>query len=205
MRKRIHSLTRVRAALTTLAAVALTAAYAQGSTMSFTFSQGGWSDAAGDTGTLTGSFTGTPELNGVLMLAELTSFQAQFQESGPLGSNTFIFNLPNTTDFTYDPFNGLDFAAGNAASGIQLCSGGPDTNAICFGISPQSGAATNFSGFFDDLPRFQQTTTHLGVIVTPLGSGTATAPEPGGLGLFVAAGILLIGVGVCRKGLRREV
>jgi len=170
--------------------------HASAATVSYTFSQGGWSDQAGDTGTLTGSFTGAAQANGDLALTNLTSFQADFHESGPLGTNTFIFNLVNTTDFTYDPVNGLDFAAGSAASDIQLCSGGPDTNAVCFGINPNSGAATVFSGFFDDLPKFGQTTTTQGITVTPV---VNSAPEPGSTGLVAAAGATLLGLGVFRR------
>ncbi len=132
-----------------------------------------------------------------LQLANLTSFQANFHESGPLGTNTFIFNLPSTTDFTYDPNIGLlDFASGSAASNIQLCSGGPDTNAVCFNINPNSGAATDFTGFFDDLPIFGQTTTTAPSIVTP--AGTA-APEPANVGLLTAAGITFLGFGFFKR------
>ena len=175
-----------------------TAISAQASGVSYTFNQSGWSDGAGDSATLTGNFSGTPELNGELLLADLTTFQAMFQESGPLGSNTFDFNLSTLTDFSFDPTNGLDFAAGSGAAGIQLCSGGPDTNAICFGINPNSGSATVFSGFFEDLPTFQPATTRLGITVTP--TGTVSAPEPGGVGLFAVAGMTLLGIGVVRRG-----
>jgi MYXO-CTERM domain-containing protein len=168
---------------------------AAASTVSYTFSQGGWSDAAGDTGTLTGSFTGTPESGGDLQLADLTSFTADFHETGPLGANSFIFNLVDTTGFSYDPTNGLEFAAGSAASDIQLCSGGSDTNAVCFGISPTSGLAVDAFGFFDDLPDFGQTTTKMDATVTQVSS----TPEPGSTGLVAAAGVALLGVGVFRR------
>ncbi len=191
------SLTHAPLAVATLGIACFAAGNAAATTVSYTFSQGGWSDASGDTGTLTGTFAGTAQPNGELQLPNLTSFQASFHETGPKGMNTFIFNLPNTTDFLYDPNSAfLDFASGSAASGIQLCSGGPDTNAVCFGINPNSGAATPFSGFFDDLPLFGQTTTRMGSTVTPAGSA---APEPENVGLLAAAGVLFLGLGVSRK------
>jgi hypothetical protein len=165
-------------------------------TVSYNFSQGGWTDAAGDTGTLTGTFAGTAEVNGELKLADLTSLQADFQLTTRNGNDNFIFNLPVTTDFLFDPNSGLfNLASGSASSGIQLCSG-EDTGAVCFNIPPNSGAATAASGFFDDLPNFGQTTTRQGISVTPQASAV---PEPGNAGMLAAAGGVLLGLGLFRR------
>ncbi|MBV9267679.1 MAG: PEP-CTERM sorting domain-containing protein [Acidobacteriaceae bacterium] len=168
-----------------------------GASVSYTFSQGGWTDSLGDTGILTGTFTGTPQASGALQLADLTSFQADFHENGPLDQNTFIFNLPNATNFTYDPGTGLlDFAAGSGVSGIQVCSGGADTAQVCFGIRPNSGVGTPLNGFFVDQPKFPQETTRMGPSVTP---AAAAVPEPTSIGLFAAAGLALLGFGAMRR------
>jgi len=197
MRTPNYSLTHARLAVATLGIACLTTGYAAASTVTYNFSQGGWSDGAGDTATLAGSFTGTPQANGDVQLANLTSFQASLHETGTKGSNTFTFNLGNTTDFLYDTGIGLlNFAAGSAASDIQLCSGGPDVDAVCFGLNPNSGVATPFQGFFDDLPNFGQTTTLMDSTVTPAAS---TAPEPGNVRLLTAAGVALFGFGVAKR------
>jgi hypothetical protein len=197
MRTRNYSLIHARLAVATLGIVCLTAGQASAAAITYNFSQNGWSDGAGDTAALTGSFTGTPQANGDVLLANLTSFQATLHETGTKGSNTFTFNLGNTTDFSYDPGIGLlDFAAGSAASNIQLCSGGPDVDAVCFGINPSSGVATPYQGFFDDLPNFGQTTTELDSTVTPAGT---TAPEPANLSLLGVAGVALCGFGIVKR------
>jgi hypothetical protein len=181
----------------TLALACLAAGHATAASVTYNFSQGGWSDAAGDTATLAGSFTGAPQANGNVQLANLTSFQAALHETGPLGTNTFNFNLGTTTDFLYDPGIGLlNFAAGSAGADIQLCSGGPDVNAVCLGLTPGAGAASALQGFFDDLPNFGQTSTLAGSTVTPVAS---TAPEPGNLRLLAAAGVALLAFGVVKR------
>jgi hypothetical protein len=188
---------RTRLCLATITIACLTAGHAAAAAVTYNFSQDGWSDSAGDTGALTGSFTGTPQTNGNVQLASLTSFTVALHETGTKGSNTFTFNLATTTDFLYDPGIGLlNFSAGSAAADIQLCSGGIDVDAVCFGLNPNSGAATPFQGFFDDLPNFGQTTTLTDSIVTPVAS---TASEPGNLCLLAAAGIALFGFGVAKR------
>jgi hypothetical protein len=203
MRTGKSTFTQGRLAVAAFGIASLAAGNVMAGTVGYTFSQGDWSDQAGDTGTLTGSFAGNAQANGALQLANLTSFEADFHESGPLGTNTFVFNLANTTDFSYDPTYGVEFAAGSAASHVQLCSGGIDTSYICFGLNPASGVATVFSGFFDDLPNFGQTTTRAGLIVTPAAGGTA-APEPANTGLLAAAGMTLLGMGAFRRRRLRQ-
>lgn len=53
----------------------------EGAALTYSFTQPGWTDAAGDTGTLNGKFTGTPETNGTIQLADLTSFTSSFFET----------------------------------------------------------------------------------------------------------------------------
>lgn len=179
-----------------LAIACVAAGHAAAASVTYNFSQGGWSDAAGDTATLTGSFTGMPQANGDVQLGNLTSFQASLHETGPKGTNTFNFNLATTTDFLYDPGIGLlNFATGSAAADIQLCSGGLDVNYVCFGLSP-GGAVTPFQGFFDDLPNFGQTTTLTDSTVTP---ATSNAPEPGNIRLLATAGVALLGFGAAKR------
>lgn len=197
MRIRNSSLMHARLAVVTLGVVCLTAGQAAAAAVTYNFSQGGWSDGAGDTATLTGSFTGTPEANGDVVLANLSSFQASLHETGTKGTNTFNFNLGTATDFTYDPGIGLlDFATGSAASNIQLCSGGPDVDAVCLGLNPNSGVATAYRGFFDDLPNFGQTTTLIDSTVTPAAS---TVPEPESFRLLGTVGMALLGFGVVKR------
>jgi len=64
---------------------------AEGAALTYTFTQNGFTDAAGDQGTLTGMFTGTPEANGTIQLADLTSFSSSFFESVAGTPNTFCF------------------------------------------------------------------------------------------------------------------
>lgn len=191
MRTRINSLS------VTMAIALLAGWHAAAASVTYNFSQGGWSDAAGDTATLTGSFTGMPEANGNVQLGDLSNFQASLHETGPKGTNTFNFSLATTTDFLYDPgISLLNFATGSAAADIQLCSGGLDVNAVCFGLTSPASAKTAFQGFFDDLPNFGQTTTLTDSTVTPVSS---IAPEPGNIRLLAAGGIALFGLGIVRR------
>jgi len=165
---------------------------AQAGTLSYTFTQAGFTDSAGDIGTLNGMFTGTPEANGTLALADVTSFNATFSETVNGVPNSFIFNTPN--DFFDDPNTpgSLNFSAGSAQSGILLCSGSADTAAICYGISPLSGAATTSVGFFEDLPSFGPSATRLPSAVVTTQSSPGTVPEPGtDLLLMAGAGLLI--------------
>ena len=197
MRTANYSLSRARWAVAAIGIACLAAGHATAAAVTYNFSQGGWSDGAGDTATLTGSFTGMPQANGNVQLANLTSFQAALHETGSKGLNTFNFNLGTITDFLYDPGIGLlNFAAGSAAADIQLCSGGIDVDAVCFGLNPNSGVATAFQGFFDDLPNFGQTTTLTDSSVTRAASAAA---EPANLRLLASAGIALFGFGVVKR------
>jgi hypothetical protein len=167
---------------------------AQASTISYTFTEGGWTDKSGDVGTLNGTFTGSVEGNGNILTRDLTSFEADFHETVNGLPNTFIFNLPTLSDFSFNTIDDqLNFADGSGQSGVQLCTG-PDTDSVCFGIPPNSGSATPFSGFFEDLPLFGPLTTTQGAVAT-----ASAAPEPQSVGLIIAAGGLLLGLGCMRR------
>src|SRR5579863_10039405 len=120
--------------------------HAQASTVSYTFTQGGFVDANNDTGTLSGSFAGTPEAGGVLQLGDLSSFSANFVETVNGLQDTFIFSNPN--DFSYDPNTpgSLSFSSGSTAMGIVACTGTADVNAVCEGLTGPS-PRINASGF----------------------------------------------------------
>jgi hypothetical protein len=159
--------------------------------VTYTFSQSGWTDGAGDVGTLTGSFTGTPEANGTIQLGDLTSFLASFHETVANVPNTFNFNAPAAFSFDTNSPSSLEFSAGSAASNIQICSGSTDTQQICLGISPTSGAASPDVGYFFDLPNFGPSQTRIAAIVSPV-SQPGTAPEPASVALVGGPAVLLI-------------
>jgi hypothetical protein len=64
MRTGKYSLIHARLAVAALSIACLAAGHVSAATVSYNFSQGGWSDGASDTGTLTGTFTGTDQANG---------------------------------------------------------------------------------------------------------------------------------------------
>jgi hypothetical protein len=171
---------------------------AQATTVSsYTFSEGGWTDSSGDPGTLTGSFAGSVESDGQLQLQDLTSFQADFQETVNNATDSFIFNLSTATGFSYNTGSGLlSFSNGSGSEGIELCSGAA-TGPSCLGLGSPPSAVTDLQGFFEDLPDFGPLTTLQSATVTQVGAAT---PEPASVGLIAAAGALLLVLG----GLRRR-
>jgi PEP-CTERM motif len=190
----------IKLAIVWFAALGGVAFHAHAGTLSYTFTQSGFTDSAGDVGTLNGMFTGTLETNGTLALPDLTSFNATFSETVNGVPDNFVFNTPN--DFFYDPNTpgSLNFSAGSAQSNILLCSGSADTAAICYGINPMSGAATTSVGFFEDLPNFGPSVTRLASAVVTTQSSPGTVPEPG-TGLLLAAGAGLL---ICARYRRRH-
>ncbi len=163
-------------------------ATAHASTVTYNFTQSGWDDG----GTLTGTFTGTPEAGGVIQLADLTNFSASFHLTVGSTPNTFNFTAP--TAFTYDPTSGdiLEFSSGSAASQIELCSGGIDTNVACYGISLSGPVRVNSVGFFEDLPNFAGTNTHVNALVTQVQAGPTATAEPATLLLVATAGVFFV-------------
>ncbi len=164
---------------------------ADGAALTYTFTQPGWSDALGDQGTLTGRFTGTPETNGTIQLADLTSFTASFFESVSGINETFNFPTPVGFSFDTNSPGSLEFSAGSAAVNIQICSGSNDTQQVCLNIPPNSGAGSPDVGYFFDLPDFGPSHT-LDPSVETLQPQPGTAPEPSSLALVAVAGMLLI-------------
>ena len=93
-----------------LAALVIGAAsLAHASTVTYDFSQSGFDDG----GTLTGTFSGTPEAGGIIQLADLTNFSATFHLTVGGILNTFNFTVP--TAFTYDPTSGDPWSSRPAA------------------------------------------------------------------------------------------
>lgn len=171
-----------------------TAEMASATSLTYDFTQTGFNDG----GTLTGTFSGTPDGTGTIAAAGLTNFQAVFHDTVNGTPNSFIFNTPN--DFSYSAANGLSFSAGSVAEDIVVCEGSQDVNSICYGftspLSPRSAA----NAFFEDLPDFPSATTRSGPVVTQVGSASTTAPEPGSCALFASAGLLLVAMGRLKKG-----
>jgi len=86
----------------------------------------------------------------------------------------------------------IEFSAGSAAANIQICSGSADTQQICLGILPNSGAGSPDVGYFFDLPNFGPSHTLQASIVTPV-TQPGTVPEPSSVALVaVAAGTLIV-------------
>ena len=175
----------------------LIAGAAAASPLTYNFTQGGW-----PTGSMNGSFTGAPEANGVINLADLTSFNATFFD---LPAASFPFSLSNLDGFffnTADPYS-LEFAGGSLRSNIVLCSGAAETAKVC-GVPPPpppppGGVNVRATGFFEDLPLFGPFETGSGTVVAPV-TATASTPEPGTASLLalVAGSLLLVG-GVRRR------
>lgn len=196
-------MTGIQQALIVLATAAGCSICVQASTLTYVFSEAGFSDTAGNTGILNGTFTGTPESNGILQLADLTTFGATFVETVNGTPENFVFNTP--TDFFFDPniAGSLNFSTGSTLSGIVLCSGSTDTGAVCFGLGPHSGGATSALGFFEDLPNFGPSTTRLPASVTAAGAPSAV-PEPGTCVLLLTGCLVMFVMPFCRCVSRRR-
>lgn len=193
---------KLNLALIAFAIAAGATSLARASTINYAFTQGGFTDSAGDPGTLTGSFTATPEANGSVQLGDLISFSATFQETVNGATDSFVFIQPN--DFYYDPNTpgSLSFSTGSTTSGLIACTGSTDVNAVCEGLTNPFGPRTNAVGFFEDLPDFGAATTRLPSAVTINGGG-ASAPEPGS-SILLATGVALIFAGSLIKRCARK-
>jgi hypothetical protein len=185
--------------ITSLAAVAFALLTgAQASTINYAFTQGGFVDSAGDAGTLSGTFSATPEAGGLVQLGDLTSFSATFSETVNGEPDSFVFNVAN--DFSYDPLTpgSLSFSTGSTQSGIVACTGGADVNAVCLGLTAPAGVRSSATGFFEDLPGFGASLAFQPSVVTVTGGSGAATPEPG-TSVLLATGALLMTVGSFRR------
>ena len=172
---------------------------AEAAPVSYTFTQTNWT-----TGSLSGSFSGSPESNGVINLKDLTSFSATFSDPTHTPPSSFPDQLSNLLAFSFDttnPIQSLEFAAGLAPNSIIVCSGAAEVSSACGynppAPSPSTGAAlATAQGYFVDLPLFGPFTTISPAVVSP--AATAT-PEPGTASLLscVAGGLIL--AGGCRR------
>jgi hypothetical protein len=76
---------------------------AQAATVSYNFTQSGFTDNAGDTGMIQGSFSGNVEASGEILMPDLSAFQADFIEHINGSTYTFVFSLGNSVDFLTTP------------------------------------------------------------------------------------------------------
>jgi hypothetical protein len=173
------------------------AGQATAASVTYDFTQTGFTDSNGVAGTLTGSFTANPESGGNITVADLTSFQATFQETYGGVPQNFVFNLDNVNDFSFNAGvpGSFGFSAGAVSEGIVLCSGSTDVNQVCYGFTSPLSPRSSSKGFFEDLPDFPTSLTPNIAEVTQVGDPSAATPEPDTLTMFAGAGLLLIGAG----------
>jgi hypothetical protein len=171
---------------------------ARASTINYAFTQSGFVDSAGDAGTLSVTFSGTPEANGLVQLGDLTSFSATFSETVNGQPDSFLFNVAN--DFSFNPLapGSLTFSTGSTQSGIVACSGGADVNAVCLGLTAPAGVRSSATGFFEDLPGFGASLAYQPSVVTVTGGSGPATPEPG-TSVLLATGALLMIAGSFRR------
>lgn len=128
---------RIAAAMFIAGPVLLCPAVASADTVTYTFSEAGWFNMFGTVENFSGSFTGTPEANGTLALANLSSFSAIMSETNSAGATKDIATFGSgigtsaLTDFLYIPgLNSLTLeATGSPASAI--CLGNDVTSGLC--------------------------------------------------------------------------
>lgn len=138
----------------------LNCTHASASTITYNFDETGWVNTFGTTEKFFGSFTGTPDAQGNLALADLSSFSAEMTETNSTGATKTIadFGSANGT-------NGLDdFTYTAAANSLSLFATGTPGATICLG-----SAVT--AGFCGALPKQKST----------------GAPAPGPYGLFFSS------------------
>ena len=165
----------------------------------FSFTQSGYSF-----GKITGTFTGTLELDGSVQLADLTAFSANFGQTDYYSLQDLkLFSIMPST---HGPNSSLDLFA-SITTGVpgSICVGA----AAAFGLCGQGG---NISG--EDHFRYAQnpflfiTTTQFAVVdLLPPAPPPTPTPEPSSLWLWGSgAGLLLIGrlrAGLPGRGKRR--
>ena len=196
------------AAMFVLAPVLLCPAAAFANTITYTFSAAGWLNMSGTSENFSGSFSGTPEADGTLALADLTSFSAIMSETNSAGETKDISTFgagagtSALADFLYTPgLNSLTLeATGSPASAI--CLGNDVASGVCGSLParPQPRPGTPplspieglfsfsvngaLSAYTADLPSVIQT---VGLQPVP---APATAPEPGSI--VLCGGTLLL-------------
>jgi hypothetical protein len=111
---------------------------APAATLTYSFSEAGWLNSFGTTENFSGSFTGTPEANGDLALADLTSFVATMTETNAQGATKNVATFGSNTgtaglaDFLYMP----------GSNSLTLEATGSPTAMVCLG----NDVATGFCG-----------------------------------------------------------
>ena len=196
-------------ALMFVGAVLLCPAGASAGTVSYVFSEAGWLNMFGTIENFSGSFTGTPEANGTLALADLSSFSAIMSETNSAGETKDIARFGSgigtgaLSDFVYIPgLNSLTLQA-NGSPASAICLGNDVASGLCGSLParprPRPGApplppveglfsfSVNgaLSAYTTNLPSVNQT---VGLHPVP---APATAPEPGSTVLCGGALVLV--------------
>ena len=180
-----------------LALVTFFAPRADASTMTWNFIQSGWTDQAGDTGTLSGSFQAAPEANGTVQLADVSYIASTFS----VGPESFKFIELGTFSFVPGSPNSLDFLAKDTF-GDEVCTVSSPAGPCGIVGAPADG----FAGYFGALDqKFTSSTQDFAVTILqtlpgPVPKPTA-APEPA---TMLLAGAALVLVGVFRRRLARS-
>lgn len=140
----------VPAAMFVLGMVLLCPGLASADTVTYAFSEAGWLNMFGTTENLSGFFTGTPEANGTLALADLSSFSAKISETNSAGETKNIATFGSgtgtgaLTDFLYiRGLNSLTLAASGSPASV-ICLGNDVGSGLCGSLparpQPRPGA-----------------------------------------------------------------
>lgn len=199
---------RLAAAMFVIGPVLLCPVAASADTVTYSFSEAGWLNMFGTVENFSGSFTGTPEANGSLALADLSSFSAILSETNSAGATKDIaafgsgIGISALADFLYIPgSNSLTLeATGSPASAV--CLGNDVASGFCGSLparpQPRPGTAPlppveglfSFSvngalnAYTTDLPSVIKT---LGLQPVP---APATTPEPASI--VLCGGLLVL-------------
>jgi len=115
---------------------------ASAATVTYSFSEAGWLNPFGTTENFFGSFSGMPEPNGTLALADLSSFSATITETNAQGATKTISTFGGNgtsalTDFMYIPsLNSLTLEATGSPL-AQICLGNDVGSGFCGPLAPR--------------------------------------------------------------------
>lgn len=132
---RISGKWTITAAMLTCSLAILCSTPAPAATVTYNFSEAGWLNSFGTTENLSGSFTGMPEANGDLALADLTSFVATMTETNATGATKNVATFGSATgtaglaDFLYMP----------GSNSLTLEATGSPTAMVCLGNDVGTG------------------------------------------------------------------
>lgn len=182
---------------------------ASAATITYNFDETGWANTFGTTENFFGSFTGTANAQGDLVLADLSSFSAAMTETNSSGQTKTIADFGSATgitglsDFTYTAgSNSLSlFATGTP--GATICLGSAVTSGFCGALPVQRPGSSGspvpapYGRFLSsvngqlDANTFSTPTINPAQISPPIAVAPSTAvPEPAYLAAF--GGMLLV-------------